>query len=159
MEGTELIWALIKDNFEQARSHEEYRARTVGLTLTLGSALVAALALDGFTQKTVTLIGYQFSFQIIDALCMIAVGLFGAICSQKHYERNRMHVALAQHYLKKLQESKQDLLPFDTVEAFEDFRVNGEWKAKRIEWVKLNYLWTGFPLVLVAIGILLLIGS
>ena len=57
MDGTEIIWALIKDNFEQARSHEDYRARTVSLTLTIGSIFIAALAIEGLADKTFDLLG------------------------------------------------------------------------------------------------------
>ena len=159
MNGTEIIWSLIQDNFEQARSHEDYRARTVNLTLTIGSILVAALAIDGFTDKTIDLFGVAMSFQAIDGVCLIAVGLFGALISQKHYERNRMHIALAQDFMARLNESNSELLPFDTVKAFAEFKANGTWKAHWAEPVKLNWLWTGFPLILAIFGLLLLIGS
>jgi len=101
-DGTELVWELIKDNFEQARSHEEYREKTVSLTLTVASIFIAALAIDGFAAKTVSLLGHNVTFQRLDGICLVVIGIFGALCSQKHYERNRMHVALAQEYLKKL---------------------------------------------------------
>lgn len=159
MDGTNLIWELIKDNFEQARSHEEYRGKTVSLTMTVGSIFLAALAIDGFATKPISLFGHDVRFQTIDGCCLIVVGLFGAVCSQKHYERNRMHIALAQEFLTRLNKSQPDLLPFDTVGAFKDFKKTGKYKARWIEPVKLNLLWTGFPLIIACVGLLLVLGA
>lgn len=159
MDGVGVTWSLIKDNFEQARSHEELRAKTVSLTLTIGSIFVAALAIDGFASKTIDLFGKPIAFQTLDGLCLITVGIFGALCSQKHYERNRMHIAMAQQFLIKLHESDANLLPFDTAEVFAEFKRNGKWKAKWAKSIELNLLWTGFPLILAVVGLILFLSS
>ena len=70
-----------------------------------------------------------------------------------------MHVKVAQELLAKLSESSPKLLPFNTVELFENFKNTHTWKAKRAEPIKLNWLWTGFPLLLAIFGLLLLLGS
>ena len=159
MDGTEIIWSLVQDNFEHARSHEDYRARTVNLTLTVGSILVASLAIEGFSEKSILIWQWSITFQALIGLCLIAVGVYGALLSYKHYERNRMHVKVAQELLAKLSESSPKLLPFNTVELFENFKNTHTWKAKRAEPIKLNWLWTGFPLLLAIFGLLLLLGS
>jgi hypothetical protein len=158
-DGTELVWELIKDNFEQARSHEEYREKTVSLTLTVASIFIAALAIDGFAAKTVSLLGHNVTFQRLDGICLVVIGIFGALCSQKHYERNRMHVALAQEYLKKLAETENGMFPFDVSKAFTDFEKTKKWKAAWAEPIKLNLLWTGFPLIVAIVGIILAFSS
>lgn len=158
-EGTQLIWELVKDNFEQARSHEEYREKTVSLTLTVASIFIAALAIDGFAAKSVSLVGHAITFQQLDGICLIAIGGFGALCSQKHYERNRMHVALAQAYLEKLAQSKSSLFPFDVSKAFTEFVSAKKWKASWAEPVKLNWLWTGFPVIVAIVGAILALSN
>jgi hypothetical protein len=155
MDGTSVVWELIKDNFEQARSHEEYREKTVTLTMTIASIFLAALAIDGFASRTITVAGVEITFQRLDGLCLIIIGLFGALCSQKHYERNRMHIALAQEYLSKLQAANAVQLPFDVVAAFKEFAAKKTWKAAWAERIKLNLLWTAFPLIISAIGFLI----
>src|SRR4051812_48122299 len=92
MTDSEVVWELIKDNFEQGRAHEKYRADIVKLVITLTGILVGTFSLKD--------LGSQHHRIIYLAIAVL--GLYGALASAKHYERNRMHVAIAQYLLKEL---------------------------------------------------------
>jgi hypothetical protein len=158
MDNIEFTWELIKDNFEQARSHEEMREKTVTLTMTIASVLVASLAIDGFAKSFLYIFGYGLRFQTVVGLMLCGLGVFGALCSQKHYERNRMHVKLAQRFIAALQTSGF-ALPFDVSVEFEAHTKEKDWKASWAERIKLNWLWTGFPIFIAVIGLVLAIGA
>lgn len=154
MDPIEFTWELIKDNFEQARSHEEMREKTVTLTMTLASILIAALAIDGFAASSIHVFTFTFKFQSVVGLLLMGLGIFGGLCSQKHYERNRMHVKLAQRFMAKLAESGFKY-PFDVSAEFIAHTEAKDWKAAWAEPIKLNWLWTGFPLFIALIGLVL----
>jgi len=148
MDEKDLIWNLIKDNFDQARAHEQYRASTVSLVLTIASILVAILAINEFTTP----------FANIVYSSLIVIGLYGAACSAKHYELNRMHVNIARSLIDKLKQCGIQT-PFDLNKHFEDTKSAKNWGHSRLHWLRLNWLWTGFPLLVAAGGLLLLIRS
>ena len=158
MSGIEITWELIKDNFEQARSHEEMREKTVTLTMTIASILIAALAIDGFSKAHLIIFDHPIKFQVLVGVLLVGLGLFGGLCSQKHYERNRMHIKLGQKFLDHL--GKAGLAyPFDVSKAFTDHTKAKDWKGAWAERVKLNWLWTLFPLFVALLGLILALGA
>lgn len=158
MDGNEVIWELIKDNFEQGRSHEEMREKTVTLTITIATILVAALAIESVGKTTLDVFGYHLKIQGLIGIILLGLGVFGAFCSQKHYERNRMHIKLAQKFLARLQ-AQPGYLPFDVSAEFAAHAEAKDWKAAHWESTKLNWLWTGFPLFIAIVGLVLVIGT
>jgi len=157
MDGIEITWELIKENFEQARSHEEMREKTVTLTIAIATILVAVLAIDHVAEAHVMLFCHRWEFQRLIGLFLFVLGIFGGLCSQKHYERNRMHVELAQDFLVKLQ-YRLGYLPFDVSVEFRKFKDAGKWDASWARPIRLNWLWTGFPLFIALIGLAVVVG-
>ncbi|HEY3304927.1 MAG TPA: hypothetical protein VGL70_15490 [Candidatus Binatia bacterium] len=142
MAEADVLWQLIKDNFEQARAHETYRADISKLVITLAGILVGTLSVTGVTPR-----GEKVVWLAVGVL-----GIYGALASAKHYERNRMHVATAQHLLDKL----KDLAGFqsDLNKVFKDFQSARNWKHSPLASLSLNWLWTGFPGLLGAAALL-----
>jgi hypothetical protein len=116
--------------------------------------LIAALAIDGFAASSIKVFSFQMKFQSVVGLMLMGLGVFGGLCSQKHYERNRMHIKLAQRFLAKLADSGFKY-PFDVTTEFEAHTKARDWKAAWAEPIKLNWLWTGFPLFVAFIGLIL----
>ena len=125
--------------------------------MTIASALVAALAIDRFAGPSLYIFGYGLRFQTVVGLMLCGLGVFGALCSQKHYERNRMHVKLAQRFIAALQNKFE--LPFDVSAEFDAHTQQRDWRASWVEPIKLNWLWTGFPIFVALVGLVLAIGE
>lgn len=142
MSEIEVLWQLIKDNFEQARAHETYRADISKLVITLVGILVGTLSVTGATARQQMLVWFAVG----------VLGVYGAMASAKHYERNRMHVAIAQHLLEKLRQEARFTSDLNVV--FRDFQQNRKWTHSALASLSLNWLWTGFPALLGIGGLL-----
>ena len=136
MDQSDVIWQLVKDNFEQARAHESYRANIATLVITLTGILVGSLSVDLGPRH------HNFVY-----LAMMVLGFYGGLASAKHYERFRMHVAIAQHFLSKLKDV--GVLQVDVNDEFRTFQKVRAWPHSTLASLSLNWLWTGFP---VAVG-------
>lgn len=88
MDRDELNWRMYAEHVTQARQHETQRERMTALIVAIAGAGVAFASQNGLTRSDLLL-----------TLPIIALGIFGASFSRKHYERNRMHVAIASAYL------------------------------------------------------------
>ena len=144
MNEQDVIWQLIKDNFEQARAHEQYRANIATLVITLTGILVGTLSVD---------LGSRHHRVIY--LVVALLGLYGALASAKHYERFRMHVAIAQHFLDKLREL--GIFTVNLNEEFRNFQKKRQWSHSTLASISLNWLWTGFPALIGLVGLAMLL--
>jgi hypothetical protein len=143
MNESEIVWQLVKDNFEQARAHEQYRANIAALVITLVGILVGTLSITGLGSH----------HRQIVYLAIAVLGLYGALASAKHYERFRMHVAIAQHFVDKLRELK--VLSIDVNDEFRKFQTARKWRHSWLAALSLNWLWTGFPAALGLVGLVM----
>jgi len=144
MDEKEIIWGLVKDNFEQARSHERFRADVTKLVLILTGILAAAMSVEGIAEP-----GKQFIYAAIGI-----VGVFGAIANAKHYERFSMHIHIAQKFIDLFQE--KDDKPIDFNERFIEFQKGRLWSHSWLASFSLNWLWTGLPALIGIVGLVLL---
>ena len=144
MDQSDVVWQLVKDNFDQARAHESYRANIATLVITLTGILVGTLSVN---------LGPGHHWVIY--LAMTVLGFYGALASAKHYERFRMHVAIAQHFLSKLKDV--GVLTIDVNDEFKKFQKARTWPHSALASLSLNWLWTGFPAAvgLTGLGLLL----
>jgi hypothetical protein len=140
MDQADVVWQLVKDNFEQARAHETYRANIATLVITLTGILVGTLSID---------LGPRHHRVIYLAIAVL--GLYGALASAKHYERFRMHVAIAQHFLDRLR--TLSILTVDVNNEFREFQKARKWSHSILAAISLNWLWTGFPALLGLVGL------
>lgn len=131
-----IIWELAKDNFEQARAHERYRANITAIVVSLSGVLAGALSISG------SIIG---SPNII-FLALGLVGLYGALVNAKHYERFRMHVHIAQKFIEILVNSAS--YEINPNKKFNEIQRQRKWKHSFLADFDLNWLWTGFPAII-----------
>lgn len=146
MNQSDVIWGLAKDNFEQARAHETYRANIATLVITLTGILAGSLSVDLGPQH------HKFVY-----IAMMVLGFYGGLASAKHYERFRMHVKIAQHYLSLLKTT--DVLQIDVNHEFKTVQQARKWDHSALASLSLNWLWTGFPIAVGVTGLGLLLWS
>ena len=146
MMEADLLLSMYNEQVAQARQHENLRAAATNLTFVAGSVLVSLLFKDG--QPVVS--------SEAAAATLIGIGLFGALFSLKHYERNRFHVAIARRYRKKLEE----LIPAADISKLRQCgRHDNETKYPVLSKLSLNWLWTSSSLAFVVVGISYLLWS
>lgn len=141
MNTEEVMWGLVKDNFEQARAHEQYRANVSMLVVSLTTVLVGIL-----TAKN----GIPVQSSYVYALIAV-IGIYGGLLNAKHYERFRMHIHIANKYLSLMKE--QDLISIDVTREFAKIQLERKWKHSRLASIDLNWFWTGFPLGIAVFGL------
>jgi len=143
MNEADVVWHLVKDNFEQARAHEQYRASISTLVITLTGILVGTFS--------ITSLG-PYHHRIV-YLAIAVLGLYGGLASAKHYERFRMHVAIAQHFLDKLRALGN--FTIDVNDEFKQFQKARKWRHSWLASLSLNWLWTGFLTALGLVGLVM----
>ncbi|NVK57620.1 MAG: hypothetical protein HWE26_18615 [Alteromonadaceae bacterium] len=142
MNEPEIVWALVKDNFEHARAHETYRSNVTALIVTLSGALLGSLA---FFAENGNDAKYVF-------LALGLIGTYGALVNAKHYERFRMHVHIATNYISLLKDS--GTLTTDLNCKFSELQRDRKWKHSYLAKIDLNWLWSGFPALIGIAGFL-----
>jgi hypothetical protein len=140
MNDKDFLLAMYSEQVEQARQHENMRANAANIVFGAG-AVVAGFLYDNDAPHGE---GRML------AIGLILIGVFGVAIVAKHYERNRMHVAVAQEYRAALEER----LPGSNVDRL---RSQGRRTHKKAYWLLselgLNWLWTAASLVFVMAGL------
>jgi len=140
METKDVLLAMYTEQTTQARQHEDMRATAANLIFGAG-ALVA-----GWLFKDADQSHGQDAF----AIGLIFIGLFGALISAKHYERNRYHVAIARSYRRALEE----LLPESKITALRDAGACDHTKKHPLlSAIRLNWMWNAVSLLYVFAGV------
>jgi hypothetical protein len=137
----DIYLALYKENCDQGRHHEGQRATVTNLVLTLAGVFVGLITFD---QK----------LTVADrpaAIFVVVLGLYGALCSAKHYERFRAQMQRASAYRNKL-----DSTTLGIVAAKEAADATTKGKFGILYLVRLWPLWLGLHLFIAAFGAYLL---
>ncbi|HTG34032.1 MAG TPA: hypothetical protein VLB76_13970 [Thermoanaerobaculia bacterium] len=88
----DLLWGLYTDSMAHVRHYEIQRTALVGVSVTLGGAVVAVAGWDGRVTASEWPLG----------ALLIAVGLFGFLFSAKQYERATVAAIQAERYRQSL---------------------------------------------------------
>ncbi len=84
----EMLWRLYKDDRDFARHHEMQRTNGSSLVIAISGGLIAFISLDKSINPT----------DMPASILLIALGIFGIVFTQKHYERTRLHLYRAYEY-------------------------------------------------------------
>ena len=123
------------------RQHETQRERMTNLIIVIGAGSLA-LATTRVEGISLSLLG----------LVLIVLGLYGAVFSLKHYERNRRHVAM----LKAIGKKRLELYPQTELDKIrrqaKTLHSASFWLVERLP---VHYLWIGLPLMVSILGVVL----
>ncbi len=139
----DILLANYKEHADEARQHENQRERMTALVIAVGGGSLA-LATSKVEGVNLTLLG----------VALVVLGLYGAVFSLKHYERNRRHVAVMRGIGRRLEE----LYPLANLQG-----VRAEVNAAHregfgwVERVRVHHLWIGLPLMVSLLGVALLL--
>jgi len=136
---TELCWRMYAENCVQGRHHETMRAALTTLIAAIAAGALGLLKAD-----------HPICSQLPLAVLVIALGLFGAFVSRKHYERFALHMRRASAYRRKIDE----LVPgveLTVTKLSADKRHND--RFKRFSRVSLSWLWSSINLAVMGVGI------
>ncbi|WP_136658079.1 hypothetical protein [Nitratireductor sp. XY-223] len=125
----------------QARKHELLRSTSTNYIIAISAGMLA------FASKSDPMV------QTVIGLFLVILGVFGALLSQKHYERFHYHTRFAKAYDEKLAE-------WNGFSNIDDYAKRREDQKKRFPFLHdqpLNWLWTAIHLFVSVIGILLLL--
>lgn len=155
------LWRYYDEHAAEARQHETLRATVTG---TLGGF---AAALVGFAGVG----GLEAADAPAGAL-LILFGLLGAPLSLKHYERNRFHTEVmgavrAEIATLRADPSHKPRSPGQVRTSAkckhnEQFSLRRKRTDKPASWlvrVSLWHLWTGFPIAIAIVGVVIVIAS
>ncbi|MER8802312.1 hypothetical protein [Mesorhizobium sp. M0998] len=143
-ERREVFWKMYQENCTQGRHHETQRSTVATALIAIAAASMGFVTLDkGLTQIDIPL-----------TLFIVAIGIFGAAFSAKHYERFAMHMQRARAYRNEL----DSLLTGAPIKALKDIGDNKH--VLKYPWHKkprLNEFWLAMYLFLCALGVVLTI--
>ena len=139
----DILLVMYKEHADQARQHENQRERMTAVVFTLASAILGLMAIK------------ESSSNVQPWFCvgLIILGLYGAVFSRKHYERNRMHTCILEAYRDELERHFPEA-PL--------MKIRSEAKAKHNQtyWLfsrlPLNFFWLLLPLTVSLVGAYLL---
>ncbi|HVW95841.1 MAG TPA: hypothetical protein VHA56_07720 [Mucilaginibacter sp.] len=97
----DLLFKFYQEQCTQGRHHETQRAAVATATLAISAALIGVITGDNNLSRN----------DLPLTLLLIAVGIFSAVFSLKHYERFRRHMALAKNF----RDAIDVLLPYHPV--------------------------------------------
>lgn len=140
----QLLWGFYVENLNSSRRHEDLREKMTGFVITFALGLLGLLSLKESGNTLVPPV-YLTS-------PLIVLGLFGALISRKHYERNRMHGYKARAYREELEK----LYPgIDIDTQLKTAKKEHKSKYKLTSRTHLNWLWTVLHLIVAFLGVVL----
>ena len=105
-EHFDVLLALYKEHVEMARQHETQRSTLTSLILAIAGVLI------GFAAS------FKFGKPWIIPIILIFLGVFGALFSRKHYERNRYHSRIAAEFRNQIDPSIGDVRTQGAIEHY-----------------------------------------
>jgi len=138
-EEADVLLSLCEEEWTQARQCEDQRAIVTNIVLVIASAILGLLSQTGL---------------VIDMLpvtiFLIVLGGYGAITSQKYFERHQFHIERARAMRKRLEE----LFPkLQISKSREEANARHSRKFKRLEKIRLHNLWLFLHVAIILMGI------
>lgn len=140
-DSTDIFLKILEQSWTQARQSEDQRAFLTNLIVLISAAIYGVLTQTGFAKRALPL-----------TIALIVLGLYGAIASEKFYERYRHHIYRAGAIRKRLEE----LYPDSQIEKLMD-NADREHSSKYpilARKIHLHSLWLVLHLLIAASGLI-----
>ena len=142
-DDTDVLLKLCEEQWTQARQSEDQRATITNIVFVVASAIIGLIAQTGLVLQVLPL-----------TILLLVIGIYGAITSEKLYERHQFHMRRAAFWRKRLNE----LHPNAEIEKYKDQSdARHRTKFPRLNRMRLHYLWLTLHLGIALAGIILTI--
>ncbi len=140
----EILWRMCNEDFTQARQHETLRA-----SMTTVGAMVSAAAAGFITFDD------KLALHDLPLACFVmALGMFGALFSAKHYERWDFSVERARTIFRRIEE----LLPeIELTRLLKEAEAAQRSRFPRLFHAPVHWFWIGIHGAIAAFGLLLVV--
>lgn len=148
MDGHEIeVWLrMYEEQVRHARHHETLRTHSTNVIIVLSAAVFAFLSSDDVSSRQ----------HIVLALFLILANAYGFIMSMKHYERNRLHVAVAGRYRSMI--SQYNALQGTSLNEEREIGQERHFRRFRIvSRLRTHLLWSGLHIVIVLMALVLVL--
>jgi hypothetical protein len=142
----EILWNLYKDNIEQGRLHEGFRATMLQINLALAAAVITLISSD-----KIVFVRWPLS------VFLIGLGIFGALFSAKQYERFELHMNRARAYRGELEARLTPPVGIGKLKSTADAATQS--KHSFLFGRRLHSFWLGAHLLVLLLGLILLATS
>ena len=145
MDQNDFLWGLCKENLVYCRHHEQQREAVARLILIVASILLGLVALD----NSLTAFDIPFGF------FMTLLGIFGAVFTNKHYERFDHHYERFRYLRGELQSRLE--VEVNAIQQMADQNTLARWP--RLAQMGPNRFWRGFHICISIIGVAIILGA
>jgi hypothetical protein len=136
------LWNMCQEHYTQGRHHELQRSAVASTIVAIAAGITAVVTAD--EQVDVS--------DVPLTLTLVAIGLFGAGFSAKHYERFKLHMARAKAHRDAL-DALLEGRPLGDLKRAADARHRN--KFGWMERIRLHYWWVALNLFVAGIGLVL----
>jgi len=143
---TEILWRMYQEHLTQGRHHETQRSTMTNLFVSICAASLGLFALGKDPMWV----------HLFLSLFLIALGIFGAVFSAKHYERFWMHIERARGYRDALERCIPET-GLKSIKEAADKRAKE--KYPKLYSLRLFWFWIFIHVLIVLIGLVLSIWS
>jgi hypothetical protein len=141
-EAIDVLLKMYESEMSWAKQAEDQRTAITNIILIVASIIVGVIPQRGGLSKETLPV----------AILLMALGLYGALVSQKLYERFRFHYGRARNYRRKLNE----LIPVAEIsKSMEDAEKEHNKKYKWLYRVSFNRLWMSLYITIAVAGLIL----
>jgi len=138
---TDVLLSFCEEEWIQARQIENQRAAITNIVLVVASAILGLLSQKGLVIAMLPATAFLF-----------VLGVYGALTSQKYYERHAFHIERARAWRNRIEE----LLPGSQINSVrEAANKRHSKKFKRLERIHLHTLWLFLHVAVALLGIVL----
>jgi hypothetical protein len=138
---SEILIKLSEEDWTQARHAEDERTSFTNIIIVITSAILGLISQSGLSINALPLTFF-----------LVVLGLYGALSSQKLYERHRHFGDRMRLWRNKLADLNPDLEIKETLKAAD---IAHTAKFRRIEKIRLYYLWLVLHFTIALVGIIL----
>lgn len=144
-DDTQVLIEFCKQCWVEAKQSEDQRATLTNIILGVASAVTVLIVQKGLSKDTLPL-----------SILLIILGFYGAIASEKLYERYQMHSTRASVYRERIDELHPNAqILARRSEGFKRHDPN----FPRLGKIRLHYLWLTLHLIIALSGLILTIMS
>ena len=140
-DATDALLAMFETEMSLAKQAEDQRATFTNLVLIIASVILGLIPNSGGLIRA----------NLPMTISLIVLGLYGALVSQKLYERHRFHYGRARYYRRKINELFPDA---EIRKLIDDAEEDHKKRFKRLYRVSLNRLWTLLHLAIGGLGMI-----
>lgn len=144
--ATEVWLRMYEEQVRHGRHHETLRSHSTNLIVFMSAAILA------FLSSSEPVSNYQSN---VLGVFLIVVNAYGFLMSSKHYERNRLHIAVSKEYRNTI--SKHSGLNGNTINAARNEGKENHYKETLLlHNVRAHWLWKGLHVVLIFMALFLI---